>query len=163
MSQDEKQCMWCGETIKTAAVVCRFCNREQRAPSAEQVLYEGPGTLPIQQFLTDAILVFVLIGIPMAIYHYMLHTSTKFKVTTKRIEVARGLINRKVDVLDLARVQDIRFSSSWGFGTVTLFSSDASSPKLDVPIPQAQKVFEQLQAAIPEARKDAGVKMLERL
>lgn len=155
--------MWCGETIKAAAVVCRFCNREQKTAAPEALLYEGPGTLPVQQFIVDALLALVLIGIPMAIYHYMLHTSTKYRVTTKRVEVSSGLVSRKVDLLDLARVQDMRFTSSWGFGTVTLLSSDASSPRLDIPIPGAEKVFQALQSAVAEARKEAGVRLQERV
>ncbi len=34
---DERTCPWCAETIKAAAIICRFCNRDvQPQPSADQ-------------------------------------------------------------------------------------------------------------------------------
>ena len=64
MSAGEKDCIWCGETIKASARICRFCNRSQseepapdtsavaaRAPESEsadadeEVFYDGPAFL----------------------------------------------------------------------------------------------------------------------
>ncbi len=41
----ERVCPWCAETIKAAAIVCRFCHRDVEptlAPPAPLVLVEGP-------------------------------------------------------------------------------------------------------------------------
>lgn len=35
MNSDEKQCIWCAETIKAQARICRFCNRDQSAAEAQ--------------------------------------------------------------------------------------------------------------------------------
>lgn len=43
MNQDEKQCLWCAETIKAQARICRFCNREQSpAGQPQQVQAQTP-------------------------------------------------------------------------------------------------------------------------
>ena len=36
MGPDEKECIWCAETIKAQARLCRFCNREQTPGAVQQ-------------------------------------------------------------------------------------------------------------------------------
>ena len=54
-SAPERTCPWCAETIKAAAVVCRFCNRDVEpvvdAMLPPPVLVEGP--IPDDRWLPD--------------------------------------------------------------------------------------------------------------
>lgn len=59
--------------------------------------------------------------------------SIYYEVTPRRIEHSRGILIRKVDNLDMFRVEDIRlrrnlFDYFFGIGTVSLLTSDKSDP-----------------------------------
>ena len=161
MTANTKDCIWCGEEIKAGAKICRFCSKEQVAPQEERVLYEGLGNLPLQTLILDALLCFVLIGFVTGLMHYLEYSSRKYRITTKRVDIESGRVSKKIDTLELYRVQDLRFQSSWGKGTIVLVSTDRTSPRLLLPIPTAQQVFPELQEAVERARKEQGVVVRE--
>ena len=161
MSSDTKACNWCGEEIKAAARICRYCNREQEDATAEAVIYEGPGVLPIGSVIFHACLIFVWIGIVTLPMLLLKHWRRTYKVTTRRIEVSSGLLTQKVEVLDLFRVRDVRFESSLGRGQIQIVSSDATTPRLTLAVPNARAVFDQLQPAISASRTVANVRVSE--
>jgi hypothetical protein len=160
-----KECMWCAEDIKVNAKFCRFCNREQTAPEqpgAEDVLYEGPGHFPIEVFLVDLLLCCLCIGMITGVMHWWEYHNRRYIITTKRVELSRGtLLRQRIDTLELFRIHDIRYVSSWGRGTIILSSNDASSPILRLGIPNARQVFDKLKVAVDQARKEAGVMVRE--
>jgi uncharacterized membrane protein YdbT with pleckstrin-like domain len=41
MAEGTKKCIYCAEEIQSAAKLCRFCNKEQTEPNAEEVFFEG--------------------------------------------------------------------------------------------------------------------------
>src|SRR5690348_15104094 len=123
-------CMWCGEDIKAAAKICRFCNREQTAPESEYVIYEGEGHLPLNQLAFDLLFCLLLVGFITLTVHLMQYKSRRYRVTNKRVQFESGILSKKVEVMDLFRVQDIRYESSWGFGQVVLHSTDRTTPHL---------------------------------
>ncbi len=60
----------------------------------------------------------------------------RYEVTTERIEFSRGILDRKVDNLDMFRVIDISMRRSlldciFGIGTVGLITTDKTDPKFD--------------------------------
>ncbi len=156
-----KDCIWCGEPIRTSAKLCRFCGKEQTQAQAERVLYQGQGNLPIGQLIVDVLLCFVLIGFITGLMHMLDHQSRKYRVTTKKVEVERGMMSKTINTLELFRVQDLLYRSEWGKGTIVLVSSDRTHRRLALPIPNAKKVFEELQVAVEHARKEHGVTVRE--
>lgn len=63
--------------------------------------------------------------------------SILYRLSTQRLFVVRGLISRKIEELELFRIRDIRVTQSvweriWRFGKMTVFSTDASSPKFEM-------------------------------
>jgi len=59
---------------------------------------------------------------------------TRYAVTLDRIEWSRGILNRKVDNLDMFRVIDLKLRRSFldcllGIGTVALITTDKSDPQ----------------------------------
>ncbi len=60
--------------------------------------------------------------------------STRYEVTSDRIEWARGIFSRKIDNIDMFRVIDLRLHRSLldcilGIGTVTLITKDQTDPE----------------------------------
>lgn len=156
-----KACIWCGEEIKAGARICRHCNREQEVAAAEVVIYDGPGLLPIASVIVHACLMCVGIGLVTLPLLLLEHSRRTYKVTTRRIEMSSGLLSQRVEVLDLFRVRDVRFESSFGRGQIQILSSDVTTPRLTLAVPNARAVFDQLQPAIGAARSAANVRVSE--
>jgi membrane protein YdbS with pleckstrin-like domain len=60
--------------------------------------------------------------------------TTYYEVCIDRIEWSRGILDRKVDNLDVFRITDLKLRRSpldclLGIGTVTLFTSDKTDPE----------------------------------
>ncbi|HYF48565.1 MAG TPA: PH domain-containing protein [Planctomycetota bacterium] len=89
--------------------------------------------------------------------------SLKYKITNRLIEREQGIIFRRVDALDLARVKDVQLSHSLidrmiGVGTIEIYSSDSSDPQLKLEaIPQPRPVYEALRDAVIEISQRRGI------
>lgn len=99
-----------------------------------------------------------VIGIPGIFYAYLKHITTKYKVTSRRVEWERGVISKDVDSLELWRVLDVRYNQNMmdrilGNATITLVGTDQSDPELHIHgLPNHRKLFENLRDAIQAAR-----------
>jgi Bacterial PH domain len=162
-----KTCIWCGEEIKAAAKICRFCNRSQVA--GEETLFEGsPSILSnLGLFVADFLLCFLVIGLFKLPYDYLRLKSMRYRITTRRIVIERGILSRRVDNTELYRVKDHAYHRTigdffTGCGTISLESSDVTDPHLRLRgLPNSRALYGKLVAAIESCREEAGVKVRE--
>ncbi|NVB37876.1 PH domain-containing protein [Pseudenhygromyxa sp. WMMC2535] len=100
-----------------------------------------------------------LVGVPGLAWTYLEHTSTKFKITGRRVETEHGVLGKSVDSLELWRVLDVKYTQSvldrlLGNGRITLISTDQSDPNLDLHgLPNHRALFEKLRDAVQDARQ----------
>lgn len=93
--------------------------------------------------------------------------STAYEVTADRIEWERGILNRKIDNVDMFRVVDMKLHRSIldcliGIGTVTLFTKDETDPEFDFyKVRNPRKIFNILKKASLAADARQGVIHLE--
>jgi membrane protein YdbS with pleckstrin-like domain len=86
-----------------------------------------------------------------------------YSLTAQRLEIARGLLSRRIESIELWRVRDVvldqgLFERLRGVGRLTLYSSDQVEPVLTLgPVTSARALFERLRDAVAAARKDARV------
>lgn len=91
----------------------------------------------------------------------------KYEITSQRLRRYSGILNRKIDELELYRVQDTSLEQPLllrlvGLGHVTVMSSDASSPVVRMEaIRGAFGVREQLRHAVEAERDRKRVRALE--
>ena len=89
--------------------------------------------------------------------------SMKFRVMTTAIEVERGLIGRRIDVVQLWRIRDVVYRQSiidrlLGIAHIEVLATDAETPDLRiVGMPASRQLFEQLRDAIEIQRQAKNV------
>jgi membrane protein YdbS with pleckstrin-like domain len=89
--------------------------------------------------------------------------SLRYKITSRLIEREQGIVFRRVDALDLARVKDVELSQTLiqrmvGIGTIEVFSSDKTDPIMFIEaLPNPRPVYEQLRDAVIEISQRRGI------
>ena len=144
MDVDTKACPVCGETIKSVALKCRFCNTDLVAFAAakeletEKDLFSGhPSVIYSVEQLGPFLVVIVLatlvgfgigsdLGILYAflvlvvscatvcVYYYLKSRNTHYNITTQRIKVERGILSKRQESLELFRIDHFELRKPLG-------------------------------------------------
>jgi len=152
-------------------------------PGVEELIYHGParhgayawdyakwvlasaaagvlGTLlmRIELFQSWPLWVLSFIGLPGILWTFLRHSTTRYKITLRRIEFERGVLSKSVDSLELWRVLDVKYTQNlWdrmlGIARITVVSTDQSTPELALyGMPNSRELFERLRDAVQIAR-----------
>jgi uncharacterized membrane protein YdbT with pleckstrin-like domain len=90
-----------------------------------------------------------------------------YELTSQRLRIMRGILNRRLDEIELYRVKDYvleqpLFLRLLGLGNLTLISSDASTPTVAMKaIPGADSMREKLRTAVQTERDRKRVRELD--
>jgi membrane protein YdbS with pleckstrin-like domain len=89
--------------------------------------------------------------------------SIKFRVTTTVIEFERGVLSKRIDVLQLWRIRDVVYKQNLvdrilGIAHVEIVAQDKTNPDLEiVGMPASRQLFEQLRDSIEIQRQAKNV------
>lgn len=89
--------------------------------------------------------------------------SIKFRVSSNAIEYEKGLLSKRIDVVQLWRVKDVTYKQSLtdrilAIAHIQVVTSDATNPNFDiVGMPASRKLFEQLRDSIEIQRQAKNV------
>jgi membrane protein YdbS with pleckstrin-like domain len=181
MDPDSKACPVCGETIKAAALKCRFCNTDLAAFAAtkeletERELFSGHPVIlySVAQFvpflimagaavavgyyvssydngILYTVLTFVVVCSAIWFSYFLKSRGVRYKVTTQRIKLERGLLSKVQESLELFRVDHFELrkpigSRLLGQSFLHLFSSDAELESFSIyGVPNLESLAEQL-------------------
>ena len=153
MSDDSKPCPVCGETIKAAAIKCRFCNTDlgeyesTKEAEVERLLFTGnPAVI---SSLGQWALVVITIGIAWLVY-WMKSKSVVYTLTTQRIQIERGLFSTIKASVELFRIDDFDLHRPFGmrvlgYSMLHLRSSDPDlSTVIITGVPNLEALADQL-------------------
>lgn len=137
----------------------------ETTPGPEKSLWEGT---PSQwtNVVPFALCILVL-PIPYAIYRWLAVKTTRFSITSQRLRKSTGILSKHFDDLELYRVKDITIAQPLiqrlvGLGTLTLVTSDATTPTVVLPaIHDPHRVHDLLRAEVERRRRERGVRELD--
>jgi hypothetical protein len=108
-----------------------------------------------------------IIGIPVAIWKHILLKTTHITLTNQRLKIRSGLLNKKMEEIELYRVKDWTHSEPLmqrmlGFGSVTVVSSDRTAPEVTYQwLKDAKGFSEKLRNAVEAVRDRKRVRAIE--
>jgi membrane protein YdbS with pleckstrin-like domain len=153
MSDETKPCPVCAETIKAAALKCRFCNtdlnayRIEQEAAVEKTIFHGHPA--VHQSVGQWAITVLTLGLG-AIYFWVKSRAVTYTITTQRVQIERGLISTLEQSIDLYRLDDFDIHRPLsmkliGLSRLHLRSSDPDMPVTFVDaVPGLDAIAEQL-------------------
>ena len=153
VTEDTKACPICGETIKVAAIKCRFCNTDLPALEAakeaevERELFVGRPR-PI-----TSVWQWVVVGLTLGIawvFYWLRSLSVRYRITSQRVQIERGLFSTTKDNVELFRIDHFDLHKPFGMRLMNecmlhLRSSDPHLPTVMLQgVPQLERLADTL-------------------
>ncbi len=131
----------------------------------EQVIFEGEPALVSS--LGVVFLLVITLGLAW-VWLYFKRGGTRYKVTTQRIVIDRGIFSKTMEQLDLYRINDFTVDRPFGqrllgTGNIRLVTFDKTTPVVELEALKTDvvKLYEALRQAVESAKQSRGVRVVD--
>ena len=110
-------------------------------------------------FILYGIFFWLVFPLFILLWKWLAIKNTKYELTNERLRTRTGILNKKMDDLELYRVKDYKLESPlllrlFSLGNIVLETSDRSSPVVTIEaIPNGEDILEQIRRCV-EIRRD---------
>ena len=148
----------------------RFCAKCGRALAADAVAPVHAAPAPAPSPLEPAIPAEeteLWEGTPHGLLNPIETHAIRWVLTTERLRVVHGILNRATEEVELIRVRDVSFDQSLaqralGIGTVTVVGTDATAPSVVMhDVEEPEQVKELIRQAVRDQRRRHRVRQVE--
>ena len=118
-------------------------------------------------FLLLGLFFWLVIPLFVILWKWLVVKNMKYELTTERLRMRHGVLNKKLDELELYRVRDYKldqpfFLRIFSLGNIIMQTSDRSHPTVVIQaIPEAEALREQLRTYVEACRTRKGVRELD--
>ena len=129
----------------------------------DQARENGLSTQPVLVIVT---LVLGTLSVAMVLYGFVMWLSTRYQITSDRIEYERGILSKTVLNVELWRVRDIFYRRSiiqffLGLGVIDILATDDTIPRLKIgPIRGARGIYDEVKQARLKSGRLAGAQAM---
>lgn len=137
-------------------------------PEEQDVWFGTPSqVINLGSYIVLGLFFWLVIPLFVILWKWLVVKNTKYELTTERFRTRYGVINKKMDELELYRVRDYKldqpfFLRIFSLGNIVLQTSDRSHPQMLVQaIPDAENLREKFRKHVEECRTRKGVRELD--
>ena len=100
----------------------------------------------------------LVVPVFIAIWQWLVLRNVEYELTTERLKMREGVLNKDIDELELYRVHDYKLEKPFwlrifSLGTITLRTADESNPVVVLKgLSESERVFELLRTYVEECR-----------
>lgn len=109
----------------------------------------------------------LVVPIPWAVYRWLEVKTTTYQLTTERLIIERGILNKATDTLELYRVRDLQVTQPFwirlfGLENIHMITTDTSTPTVILDcVPKALGLPDQFRKQVEEARMRKRVRSVD--
>ena len=137
--------------------------------ASEQLLWRGtPSQLVnLPWYVLWVLLFWLVVPLLVLLWQWLVIRNTVYELTSERLKLRRGVLNKHLDEVELYRVRDYQLERPlylrlFGLGNITLRTSDRSHPSVKLrAIRDGEQLYERLRAAVEQCRATKGVRELD--
>jgi uncharacterized membrane protein YdbT with pleckstrin-like domain len=142
---------------------------EPHVPSSDELVWQGSPSqlLNFPVFLVCALLFWLVIPIFVALWKWLVVRNLRYELTTERLRVRSGVLNKALEELELYRVRDYKLEQPlilrlFSLGNVTVTSTDVSQPTVTLrAIRNSEQVREQIRFYVEDCRTRKRVRAID--
>ncbi|HZO32016.1 MAG TPA: PH domain-containing protein [Chloroflexota bacterium] len=159
-------CPGCGDQHAADDRFCAKCGRAL-APDAVAPAPAAPAPAPAPAPAEPAEETMLWEGAPHGLLNPIETHAIRWVLSSERLRVVRGLLNRSTEEVELTRVRDVSFEQSLaqralGIGTVTVVGTDATAPTIVLhDVEEPEQVKELIRQAVRDQRRRHRVRQVE--
>lgn len=114
-------------------------------------------------------LLFFWLVVPLFVmaWQWLVLKNTKFELTTQRLKLRHGVLNKEMNDLELYRVRDYTLEQPFflrllGLANITLNTSDSTTPVLIIrAVRDGERLRDQIRTAVEQCRMAKGVREID--